>query len=338
MKRRRLGRSGLVVSEICLGTMTFGSMADEAASVAIMDRAFEAGIDFLDAAEVYPVPPSPKTAGRTEEIVGKWLRRHSRDAVIVATKIAGPGGGWFPAVVRDGKTTIDRHAIERAVDDSLRRLGTDYIDLYQTHWPDPDLPIEETLEGLARVVQAGKVRVAGCSNETAYGLTKSLWAADAHGLPRMETIQNNYSLLNRRFEDALTEVCRRERVSLLPFSPIAGGVLSGKYQDGQWPAGARFSRYKDAHPRTAAMTKRFVNEKTLGSTARFMDIAAQAGMSSTTLAVAWTLTKEFVGSTIVGATAVEQLPDLLKGGEVELAADVVKACEQVTRDILYPMG
>jgi len=303
-----------------------------------MDQAFEAGVDFLDAAETYPVPPSPKTAGRTEEIVGRWLGRHPRDAVIVATKIAGPGGGWFPSVVRHGKTTLDRHAIELAVDASLRRLRTDYIDLYQTHWPDPELPIEETLEGLARVVQAGKVRIAGCSNETAYGLMKSLWNADAHGLPRMETIQNNYSLLNRRFEDGLAEVCRREKVSLLPFSPIAGGVLSGKYQDGQWPAGARFTSYKDAHPRTAAMTRRFVNEKTLGSTARFTDIAAQAGMSSTTLAVAWTLTKDFVGSTIVGATTVEQLPDLLKGGEVELGADVVKACEQVTREILYPMG
>ena len=338
MKRRRLGRSGLVVSEICLGTMTFGSMADEATSVAIMDRAFDAGVDFFDAAEAYPVPPSPKTAGRTEEIVGKWLRRRARDAVIVATKISGPGGGWIPSVVRHGKTTLDRHTIERAVDASLRRLNTDYIDLYQTHWPDPDLPIDETLEGLARVVQAGKVRVAGCSNETAYGLTKSLWAADAHGLPRMETIQNNFSLLNRRFEDALAEVCRRERVSLLPYSPIAGGVLSGKYQDGAWPAGARFTHYKDFHPRTATMTRRFVNEKTLASTARFMEIAAQAGMSSTTLAVAWTLTKDFVGSTIVGATAVEQLPDLLRGGEVELSGDVRKACEQVTREILYPMG
>ena len=338
MKRRRLGRSGLVVSEICLGTMTFGSMADEATSIAIMDRAFEAGVDFLDAAEVYPVPPSAKTAGRTEEIVGTWLRRHARDAVIVATKIAGPGGGWFPAVVRHGKTTLDRHAIEHAVDASLRRLGTDYIDLYQTHWPDPELPIEETLEGLARVVQAGKVRVAGCSNETAYGLTKSLWAADANGLPRYETIQNNFSLLNRRFEDGLAEVCRRERVSLLPYSPIAGGVLSGKYQDGQWPAGARFAQYKDAHPRTAAMTRRFVNERTLASTARFMELAAQAGMSSVTLAVAWTLTRDFVGSTIVGATSPEQLPDLLRGGEVELPADLRTACDRVTRDILYPMG
>ncbi len=338
MKRRRLGRSGLVVSELCLGTMTFGSMADEATSFAIMDAAFEAGIDFLDVAEVYPVPPSPKTAGRSEEIVGKWLARRPRDAVIVATKIAGPGGGWFPAVVRQGKTTLDRHAIERAVDASLRRLGTDYIDLYQTHWPDPDLPIEETLEGLARVVEAGKVRVVGCSNQTAYGLTKSLWAADVHGVPRYETIQNNFSLLNRRFEDALAEACRRERVSLLPYSPIAGGVLSGKYQEGAWPAGARFTRYKDAHPRTAAMTRRFVNEKTLASTARFLDVAREAGMPPVTLAVAWTLTHDFVGSTIVGATSVAQLPDLIRGAEVDVPADVRAACDRVTRDILYPMG
>jgi aryl-alcohol dehydrogenase-like predicted oxidoreductase len=338
MKRRRLGRSGLVVSELCLGTMTFGLMADEAASTAILDKAFEAGIDFLDAAEIYPVPPSPKTVGLTEEIVGRWLRRVKRDQVVVATKIAGPAGGWFPAVVRGGKTTLDRHAIAVAVDESLRRLGTDYIDLYQTHWPDPDLPIEETLEGLARVVDAGKVRWVGCSNQTAYGLTKALCTAEARGLPRFETIQNNWSLLNRRFEDALAEVCRREQVSLIPYSPIAGGVLTGKYQNGQWPEGARFSFYKDAHPRTAAMTRRFVNEKTLASTGRFMEIAADAGMAVTTLAVAWTLTHDFVGSTIVGATKAEQLDDVLRGAEVELSADVREACDQVTRSILYPMG
>ena len=338
MKRRRLGRSGLVVSELCLGTMTFGSMADEATSMAILDSAFEAGIDFLDVAETYPVPPQPSTAGRSEEIVGRWLKRRPRDAVFVATKIAGPSGGWFPAVVRNGKTTLDRHAIARAVDASLKRLGTDYIDLYQTHWPDPALPIEETLEGLARVVDAGKVRVVGCSNETAYGLTKALWAADARGLPRTETIQNNWSLLNRRFEDALAEVCRREQVSLLPYSPIAGGVLSGKYQDGRWPEGARFSRYKDLHPRTAAMTRRFVNEKTLASTARFAAIAADASLAPVTLAVAWTLAHDFVGATIIGATTPEQLPELLQGAEVGLPDDVMKACDGVTREILYPMG
>ena len=338
MKRRRLGRSGLLVSEICLGTMTFGSMADEATSFAIMDQAFEAGVDFLDAAEVYPVPPSPRWAGVTEEVVGKWLRRHPRDAVIVATKVAGPSGGWFPTPVRSNHTALDRHSIDRAVDASLKRLGTDYIDLYQTHWPDPDFPIEETLDALGRLVDAGKVRAIGCSNQTAYGLAKSLWAADVHGLQRYDTIQNNFSLANRRFEDALDEVCRREQVSLLPYSPIAGGVLSGKYLDGKWPEGARFSMYRHDSKRGEAMTRRFVNERTLETTRRLAAIAAEAGMAPVTLAVAWTLTHDFVGSTIIGATRPDQLPDALKAADVTLPADVRAACDRVTRDILYPMG
>jgi aryl-alcohol dehydrogenase-like predicted oxidoreductase len=338
VRSRRLGRSGLVVSEICLGTMTFGSMADERTSHAILDRAFDAGVDFLDVAEVYPVPPDLKWAGVSEAIVGRWLKTKPRDAVLVATKVAGPGGGWFQAPVRANKTTLDRHHIARAVDASLKRLGTDYIDLYQTHWPEPDLPIEVTLEGLARVVEAGKVRAIGCSNQTSYGLTKGLWAAEVHGLPRYETIQNNYSLLNRRFEDALAEVCRREQVSLLPFSPIGGGVLSGKYQDGARPAGSRFAVYAEHSPRTQAMTRRFVNEKTLATPARVMDIAREAGLAPVTLAVAWTLTQDFVGSTIIGATRVEQLDDALRAADVPLAPDVRAACDAIGRDILYPMG
>ncbi len=191
MKRRRLGRSGLVVSEVCLGTMTFGNMADEKESLAILDQAFAGGIDFLDVAEVYPVPPNFELAGRSEQIVGKWLAQRARDSVIVATKVAGPGGGWFVPPVRSGRTALDAHHIERAVDASLKRLGTDYIDLYQTHWPDPDLPIEATLEGLERVVRAGKVRYVGCSNESAYGLTRALYVAARAGQPRQQTIQNN---------------------------------------------------------------------------------------------------------------------------------------------------
>jgi aryl-alcohol dehydrogenase-like predicted oxidoreductase len=338
MKRRRLGKSGLVVSEICLGTMTFGSMADEATSLRILDRAYDAGVDFLDVAETYPVPPDPRWAGKSEEIVGKWLAGKRRDAVFVATKVAGPSGGWFQAAVRSGRTGLDRHSIERAVDASLARLGTDYIDLYQTHWPDPDLPIEETLAGLARVIDDGKVRAIGCSNQTAYGLTKSLWAADAEGLPRYETIQNNWSLLNRRFEDSLSEVCRREQVSLLPYSPIGGGVLSGKYLDGAWPAGARFSLYRQNEGRGQAMTRRFVNEKSLESTRRFGGIAAEAGLPPVTLAVAWTLAHDFVGSSIIGATAPEQLEDLLRAADTKLSTDVLQACDRVTREILYPLG
>src|SRR4051812_28453113 len=192
MKRRRLGKTGLMVSEICLGTMTFGNMSTEKESLEVLDKAFDGGVDFLDVAELYPVPPNAEWAGRSEQIVGKWLKGKSRDAVIVATKVAGPGGGWFVPPARGGRTSLDRHHIERAVDGSLQRLGTDYIDLYQTHWPDPDLPIEATLEALARVIDAGKVRYVGCSNETAYGLTRSLVVSKYEGLPRYETIQNNY--------------------------------------------------------------------------------------------------------------------------------------------------
>ena len=338
MKQRRLGRTGLLVSEICLGTMTFGSMADEATSHRILDQAVDSGIDFLDVAEIYPVPPDPKWAGASEEIVGRWLKGRPRESLFIATKVAGPGGGWFQTPVRHGRTALDRHSIARAVDASLQRLGTDYVDLYQTHWPDPDLPIDETLEGLARVIDAGKVRAIGCSNETAYGLTKSLWTAELRGLPRYDTIQNNFSLLNRRFEDALAEVCRREKVSLLPYSPIGAGVLSGKYLDGAQPAKARFTYYAEHSPRTKAMTKRFVNEKTLASTRRFAAIARDAGMSPVTLAVAWTLAHDFVGSTIIGATDPAQLPEALAASEVKLPADVLRACDAVSRDVLYPMG
>ena len=339
MKNRRLGRTGLTVSEICMGTMTFGSQADEKESHAILDRADAAGVDFYDVAEIYPVPPDPRWAGRTEEIVGRWLaKRGRRHDVFIATKIAGPSGGWFRAAVRGGRTSLDRHNVEQAIDASLTRLGTDYVDLYQTHWPDPDLPAEAVMEALDRAVQAGKVRYVGCSNESAYGLTKSLWASDRAGLVRYETIQNNFSLLNRRFEDELANVCRREKIGLLAYSPLAGGVLSGKYAGGAFPDGARFSAYRKDAVRGAVMTRRFVNEKTLASTERFAKIAADAGMPLVTLAIAWTLAHDFVGATILGATRVDQLEDSLKAAEVTLSADVLAACDAVTRELLYPMG
>ena len=338
MKRRRLGRTGLLVSEICLGTMTFGSMADEATSRRILDQAVDSGVDFLDVAETYPVPPDAKWAGASEEIVGRWMADKPRDGLIIATKVAGPGSGWFVAPVRANHTSLDRHHITRAVEGSLRRLGTDYIDLYQTHWPDRGVPIEETLEALTSLVEAGKVRYVGCSNETAYGLTKSLWVSDRNGLARYETIQNNFSLLHRRFEDELAEVCRRESVSLLPYSPLAGGVLSGKYQDGARPAGARFTNYEKGNPRGQTMTRRFVNERTLSSTARFTRIAEDAGLPVATLAIAWSLAHDFVGSTIIGATSADQLTDTLAAADVTLSADVMAACSEVSREIRYPMG
>ena len=318
--------------------MTFGNQADEQTSLAIMDRALDRGVDFLDVAEIYPVPPDARYAGRSEEIVGKWMATRPRDSLIVATKVAGPYGGWFVPPVRSGRTSLDGHSIERAVEGSLRRLGTDYIDLYQTHWPDPDLPIEETLKGLERVVSAGKVRYVGCSNETAYGLTRALYSAEAIGAPRYDTIQNNFSLMNRRFEDELANVCKRERVSLLPYSPIGGGVLSGKYQDGAWPEGARFSSYQSQSKRGGAMARRFVSEKTLATTARMMEIAAECGMAPATFATAWSLAHPFVGSTIIGATRVEQLEDTLAAAEVAIPEEALRAIDALTKEIPYPMG
>jgi aryl-alcohol dehydrogenase-like predicted oxidoreductase len=338
MQRRRLGRTGLVVSEIGLGTMTFGNQADESASIQILDAAYEAGVDFIDVAEIYPVPPERHWAGRSEEIVGKWLAGKPRDAVFLATKVAGPGGGWFITPVRENRGSLDRHHILRAVEGSLRRLGTDYIDLYQTHWPDRGVPIEECLEALTRLIAQGKVRYAGCSNETAYGLTRSRWMSEVRGLARYETIQNNFSLLNRRFEDELAEVCRREQISLLPYSPLGGGVLTGKYLDGARPQGARFTVYSEYSPRTQAMVRRFLSDKALESTRRFKAIAEQAGMSLTTLAVAWTLTHDFVGSTIIGATHPDQLAPCLAAAGTRLPDDIVQACHQVTKEILYPLG
>jgi aryl-alcohol dehydrogenase-like predicted oxidoreductase len=337
VRQRRLGRSGLVVSEIGLGTMTFGSMTDEATALRCLDRAFDAGVNLLDAAEVYPVPPDPRWAGATEQICGKWLAGRSRDAVIVATKVAGPGGGWFQAPVRAGHTALDRHHVERAVEGSLRRLGIETIDLYQTHWPDADLPIEATLEALDRLVDQGKVRAIGCSNESAYGLTKSLWTADREGTARFETIQNNFSLIQRRFEDELATVCRREQVSLLAYSPIGAGVLSGKYQGGAWPEGARFSRYKDWSPRTQVMTARFVNERTLATAARVAEIARECGLPPVTFSVAWTLTRDFLGSTLVGVTHPDQLDDLLRAAEVSLPEEALAACDRLAKEIRYPM-
>ncbi|MEH6518788.1 MAG: aldo/keto reductase [Halioglobus sp.] len=339
MKSRRLGKSGIVVSEICMGTMTFGAQADEKASFEILDRAYDAGIDFYDTAEMYPVPPDLKYAGLTEEIFGRWMKTKDRDSLIVATKVAGPSHIWIKAVQRAGKTGLDRHHIIRAVEGSLKRLQTDYVDLYQTHWPDPDMQHEETMFALDELVQSGKVRLLGCSNETTWGLMKSLAASESHGLARYETIQNNFSLNNRRFEDELAQACLKEQVSLIPYSPLAGGVLSGKYNDGQLPEGARFSHYLGkGEKRQKAMAGRFVNDRSIASTKRFQQIADEAGMSVITLATAWSKQHDFVASTIVGATTVDQLDDILAAADLELDGETIRKINAVTREIMYPMG
>jgi aryl-alcohol dehydrogenase-like predicted oxidoreductase len=339
MKSRRLGKSGIVVSEICMGTMTFGAQSDEKASFEILDRAYDAGIDFYDTAEMYPVPPDLKYAGLTEEIFGRWMKTKDRDSLIVATKVAGPSHLWIKAVQRAGKTGLDRHHIIRAVEGSLKRLQTDYVDLYQTHWPDPDMQHEETMFALDELVQSGKVRLLGCSNETTWGLMKSLAASESHGLARYETIQNDFSLNNRRFEDELAQACRKEQVSLIPYSPLAGGVLSGKYNDGQLPEGARFSHYLGkGEKRQKAMAGRFVNDRSIASTKRFQQIADEAGMPVITLATAWSKQHDFVASTIVGATTVGQLDDILAAADLELDAETMRKINAVTREIMYPMG
>ncbi len=337
MQRRRLGGSGVAVSDLCMGTMTFGGQCDESTSHAICDRAADAGIDFFDAAELYPVPPSAELFGKTEEIFGRWLKQKPREAVVVATKVTGPGHGWFTPPVRHGKTALDRRQIISACEDSLRRLQTDYIDLYQTHWPDHGMPYSEVLGVLTELRDAGKVRVIGCSNESCWGLMKSLWAADQSRVDRYQTVQNNFSLINRRCESELAQVCRREQVSLLPYSPLGGGVLTGKYQEDR-PDGARFSGYlQTGNDRQKAMANRFVNARTLETTRQVAEIATSIGTTATALSIAWSRQHDFVASTIFGATSLEQLEQALEARDLILDQETLDRLDAVDREIPNPM-
>lgn len=339
MEYRYIGRSGLRVSPICMGTMSFGTWSDKKESFRILDKAYERGINFYDTAEVYPVPPSAETVGVTEQIFGEWIKTKPRDSLIVATKVAGAASGWFVPPVRHGLTALDRFHIETAVEGSLSRLGTEYIDLYQVHWPDTVVPIDETMEALDRLVQSGKVRYLGTSNENAYGLTKANTIADYEGLAKFQSIQNNFSLLNRRFMDELATVCRREHVSLLPYSPIGGGVLSGKYNQENIPPDSRFADYDSAdNPRQQAMASRFVNEGTLASTVKYLEIAREADMSAVTLATAWSMNFDYVASTIIGARTADQLDESLAALDIKLSDELMKQCDEVHSQILYPMG
>ena len=339
MKHRYIGRSGLRVSPICMGTMSFGTWSSKQESFAIMDTAFDRGINFFDTAEVYPVPPTAELVGLTEKIFGEWIKTKDRDALIIATKVAGAASGWFVPPIRQGLTAIDRHHVERAVEGSLQRLGVDYIDLYQVHWPDTVLPIVESMEALDRLVQAGKVRYVGTSNDNAYGLTKANTVCEYEGLAKFQSIQNNFSLINPRFLDELANVCRKEQVSLLPYSPIGGGVLSGKYNGDEVPRNTRFGDYlHDDNPRQKAMADRFVNDATIAATAKYLDIARQAEMSPVTLATAWSMNFDFVASTIIGARTAEQLEAPLAALDIKLSDEVMQQCAAVQKEILYPMG
>lgn len=339
MEYRYIGKTGLRVTPICMGTMSFGSWSSKEESFKILDTAYDRGINFFDTAELYPVPPRSDYAGETEKIVGEWLKTKPRDSIILASKVAGAANGWFSPPIRHGLTAIDSFHIQKAIEGSLKRLGTEYIDLYQVHWPDELIPKEESQKAMDALIKAGKVRYIGTSNDTAYGLTKSNTIAQYEKLARFESIQNNFSLLNRRFLDELANVCRKEKVSLLPYSPIAGGVLSGKYNQSFIDPNTRFGEYmNNTESRQRMMAQRFVNEKTLGATAKYVQIAQKYGISPVTLAVAWSMQFDFVASTIIGARYARQLEESFKALDITLSRELLAECDKVHQEILYPMG
>ncbi len=339
MQYRYIGKTGLRVTPIALGTMSFGSWSDEAEAFRIMDKAYERGINFFDTAELYPVPPRVEDAGVTETIIGKWLKGKPRDSIILASKVAGAANGWFVPPIRHGYTAIDAFHIKKAIEGSLKRLQTDYIDLYQMHWPDSVVPIEESLMAFDALVKEGKVRYIGTSNDTAYGLTKANETSKRLGIARFESIQNNFSLNNPRFLDELSHVCKREEISLLAYSPLAGGVLSGKYNGAFYPENARYSDYLlSKNIRLNSQATRFVNEKTLKATARYLEIAKKLEISPVTFAVAYTKQFDFVASTIIGARNTDQMDASLAALDVTLSQETMDEIKAVQQEIMYPMG
>jgi aryl-alcohol dehydrogenase-like predicted oxidoreductase len=325
MKYRKLGRTGLDVSLICLGTMTWGQQNTEAEGHAQMDLALEKGVTFWDTAELYPIPPKAETQGATERFIGSWLKsRGGRERIVLATKVVGRTDmTWF----RGGPGRLTRAHINEAIDASLKRLQTDYIDLYQLHWPDrpmqwgsnptvyqhmpsiDDEPIAAQLEVLADLVKAGKVRHIGLSNESAWGTMTFLKESEMRGLPRVASVQNAYSLLNRTNETALAEICLREDVSLLAYSPLAQGFLTGKYLDGARPAGARTTlfdrgqRYQKPGAETAIRA--------------YVELAREFGLDPAQMALAFVNTRTFMGANIIGATTIEQLKTAI--GSIDVA-------------------
>jgi aryl-alcohol dehydrogenase-like predicted oxidoreductase len=306
MKTRRMGRTGLKVSEICLGTMTFGHQCDEATSIAILDRAADAGVTFLDTADAYPVPPTPETAGRTEEIVGRWLRGR-RDRFVLATKCR----------IRVGHGPNDeglsRRHILRAVEDSLRRLQTDYLDLYQGHAPDPDTPPEETLRAFDDLVRQGKVRYVGCSNFAAWQVALGIGISARLNLARYDCVQPRYNLLYREIEAELLPLCRDQGIGVIAYNPLAGGFLSGKYRSlGEPPPGTRFSLGKTGD----LYRERYWQQAQLEAVERLRGYFQSRGKNLVRVAVAWVLQQPGITAAIVGASRPEQLADSLAAVDV----------------------
>jgi 1-deoxyxylulose-5-phosphate synthase len=315
MQHTKLGRTGLGVSRLCLGTMTFGGQCDETRSHAILDAAAEGGIDFLDTADVYPMGGGRATAGRTEAIVGSWLKG-KRHQFIVATKCAGQVGTqpWDQGTSR-------KHILD-AIDASLRRLGTDYVDLYQLHRYDPDTPMDETLEALDTVVRQGKARYIGVSNWPAYRVARALGRGEVKNLARIDSVQPRYNLLFRAFERDLLPLCGEEGIAVIPYNPIAGGLLSGKH-DGAAPPpdGTRFS-LRNAGARYQA---RYWHEQEFATIESLRSVAQEAGMTMAALAVAWVLSNSAITAPIVGASRPEQLADSLAAADMNGLSPELKA-------------
>lgn len=338
MKTVQLGNSPLKVSAICLGTMTFGEQNSEADAHAQLSYALDHGINFIDTAEMYPVMPRAATQGRTEQYIGSWLKMPGRrEKVIVATKVAGPsrGMGW----IRRGENDLDARNIRSAVETSLHRLQTDYIDLYQLHWPSRNAPIfgqkqfdptleractsiAETVSVLDALVKEGKIRAYGVSNETPWGVSEFIKQAEKQGAQRIASIQNAYNLLNRAFEQGLDETCYRENVSLLAYSPLAFGQLSGKYVDD-----ARAHGRLNLFPPT--WSPRYMRPSVFEASKRYTELARAHGMTPSQLALAWCYSRWFVACTIIGATNLTQLKENIEALHVQLKEEVIHEIDQI---------
>jgi aryl-alcohol dehydrogenase-like predicted oxidoreductase len=345
MHTRPLGTTGLNVSLICLGTMTWGEQNTEEQGHQQMDYALSRGVNFWDTAEMYPVPPQASTQGRTEEIIGTWFAKNKaqREKVILATKVVGASSNFD--YLRGEPSRLNRAQIRTAIEASLKRLQTEYVDLYQLHWPDRSVnnfgvlgythnphadntPLEETLSAMQELVKEGKVRHIGLSNETPWGVNHCLKLHEAKGLPRVMSIQNPYSLLNRSYEVGLAEISIRERCGLLAYSPLAFGVLSGKYLNGQRPAKGRITLY--------ARFQRYVGGNAERATERYVALAKNHGLDPAQMALAFVNTRPFVTSNIIGATTMEQLKSNIDSVNMVLSAEVLEGIEAVQRDISNP--
>ena len=339
MKYTTLPNTDVKVSKICLGTMTWGNQNSEADGHAQMDYAIDQGVNFFDTAELYPVPPKADMQGVTEKIVGEGLKPKPRDSIILASKVSGAASGWFVPPTRHGLTAVDSFHIKKAIETSLKKLDTPYLDLYYMNWPDAIVPIEESLKAFDALVKEGKVRYIASSNDTAYGLSKATETSKHRDLARFEGIQNNFSLVNPRALDEIAEVCKKEQISLLPYSPMGGGMLSGKYNNGLYSKDSRFGEYlANKNPRVQEMAKRFVNEKSIAACKEYVILAKELGISPVTLAIAWSKNFDFVASTIIGARRIEQLDESLAAMNLELSAETMAKIATIQNKIMYPLG